>query len=175
MRQTHLTLTDTFPRLNRQRPASKEGCFSFCCVNPSETGGGRGAGQSFHRLSHVVPLQDFCSSDPPFIPANLSRSVSGVSRPVFVPLVNSTALGWASAVGAPAAWPPVSSLRLLASLEDQSCVDACRSHALVCEPAHFRFINNKEALRGYVSPTGSDRMTSVLSGPPAPPKVTQVT
>uniref|UniRef100_A0A3B3DEA7 alpha-1,6-mannosyl-glycoprotein 6-beta-N-acetylglucosaminyltransferase n=1 Tax=Oryzias melastigma TaxID=30732 RepID=A0A3B3DEA7_ORYME len=56
------------------------------------------------------------------------------------------ALVWASSVRAPAAWPPLSSLRLLVSQEGQSCVDACRLTGFICEPAHFRFINNKEAL-----------------------------
>uniref|UniRef100_A0A3Q3DLC8 alpha-1,6-mannosyl-glycoprotein 6-beta-N-acetylglucosaminyltransferase n=1 Tax=Hippocampus comes TaxID=109280 RepID=A0A3Q3DLC8_HIPCM len=46
-------------------------------------------------------------------------------------------------------WPPLSSLRLLVSEEGESCVEACRSHGFICEPAHFRFINNKEALRRY--------------------------
>uniref|UniRef100_A0A3P9MKA0 alpha-1,6-mannosyl-glycoprotein 6-beta-N-acetylglucosaminyltransferase n=1 Tax=Oryzias latipes TaxID=8090 RepID=A0A3P9MKA0_ORYLA len=68
--------------------------------------------------------------------------------PLFVPLQNSTALVWASDVRAPTAWPPLSSLRLLASQEGQSCVEACGLTGFICEPAHFRFINNKEALRG---------------------------
>uniref|UniRef100_A0AAZ3SFV0 alpha-1,6-mannosyl-glycoprotein 6-beta-N-acetylglucosaminyltransferase n=1 Tax=Oncorhynchus tshawytscha TaxID=74940 RepID=A0AAZ3SFV0_ONCTS len=37
---------------------------------------------------------------------------------------------------------------LLASQEGQSCVEACQRANLVCEPALFRFVNNKEALRG---------------------------
>uniref|UniRef100_A0A8K9XN71 alpha-1,6-mannosyl-glycoprotein 6-beta-N-acetylglucosaminyltransferase n=1 Tax=Oncorhynchus mykiss TaxID=8022 RepID=A0A8K9XN71_ONCMY len=37
---------------------------------------------------------------------------------------------------------------LLASQEGQSCVEACQHANLVCEPALFRFVNNKEALRG---------------------------
>uniref|UniRef100_A0A087X761 alpha-1,6-mannosyl-glycoprotein 6-beta-N-acetylglucosaminyltransferase n=1 Tax=Poecilia formosa TaxID=48698 RepID=A0A087X761_POEFO len=45
-------------------------------------------------------------------------------------------------------WPPLSSLRLLVSQEGQSCVEACQSAGFICEPAHFRFVNNKEALRG---------------------------
>ena len=68
--------------------------------------------------------------------------------PLFVPLPNTTALGWAANVTPPPVWPPVSSLRLLASQEGQSCIETCQSARLVCEPAHFRFINNKEALRG---------------------------
>uniref|UniRef100_A0A671V9N8 alpha-1,6-mannosyl-glycoprotein 6-beta-N-acetylglucosaminyltransferase n=1 Tax=Sparus aurata TaxID=8175 RepID=A0A671V9N8_SPAAU len=35
---------------------------------------------------------------------------------------------------------------LLVSQEGQSCVEACQSAGFICEPAHFRFINNKEAL-----------------------------
>uniref|UniRef100_A0A674A1R0 alpha-1,6-mannosyl-glycoprotein 6-beta-N-acetylglucosaminyltransferase n=1 Tax=Salmo trutta TaxID=8032 RepID=A0A674A1R0_SALTR len=37
---------------------------------------------------------------------------------------------------------------LLASQEGQSCVEACQRANLVCEPALFRFVNNREALRG---------------------------
>ncbi|XP_043971321.1 alpha-1,6-mannosylglycoprotein 6-beta-N-acetylglucosaminyltransferase B-like isoform X2 [Gambusia affinis] len=104
------------------------------------------------RLHAYIQNQDFCVPDSPFIPANFSRrgSASGsrVIRPLFVPLPNSTALGWASNVTAPTAWPPLSSLRLLVSQEGQSCVEACQSAGFICEPAHFRFVNNKEALRG---------------------------
>uniref|UniRef100_A0A8C5F5T5 alpha-1,6-mannosyl-glycoprotein 6-beta-N-acetylglucosaminyltransferase n=1 Tax=Gadus morhua TaxID=8049 RepID=A0A8C5F5T5_GADMO len=77
-------------------------------------------------------------------PVTLSMSTG----PLFVPLPNTTALGWAANVTPPPVWPPVSSLRLLASQEGQSCIETCQSARLVCEPAHFRFINNKEALRG---------------------------
>uniref|UniRef100_A0A3P9IEC6 alpha-1,6-mannosyl-glycoprotein 6-beta-N-acetylglucosaminyltransferase n=1 Tax=Oryzias latipes TaxID=8090 RepID=A0A3P9IEC6_ORYLA len=83
------------------------------------------------RVHAYIQNQDFCAPDPPFIP-------------------NSTALVWASDVRAPTAWPPLSSLRLLASQEGQSCVEACGLTGFICEPAHFRFINNKEALRGYL-------------------------
>ena len=92
--------------------------------------------------------QDFCEPQPPFPPANSSRLGLASPGPLFVPLPNTTALGWAANVTAPPAWPPLSSLRLLASQEGQSCVEACRGDGLVCEPAHFRFVNNKEALRG---------------------------
>uniref|UniRef100_A0A8D3CLE2 alpha-1,6-mannosyl-glycoprotein 6-beta-N-acetylglucosaminyltransferase n=1 Tax=Scophthalmus maximus TaxID=52904 RepID=A0A8D3CLE2_SCOMX len=34
------------------------------------------------------------------------------------------------------------------SKQGSSCVEACQSAGFVCEPAHFRIINNKEALRG---------------------------
>ncbi|XP_054607799.2 alpha-1,6-mannosylglycoprotein 6-beta-N-acetylglucosaminyltransferase B [Nothobranchius furzeri] len=104
------------------------------------------------RVHAYIQNQDFCVPEPPFIPTNLSlpRSASGsrMLGPLFVPLPNSTALGWAPNMMAPAAWPPLSSLRLLVSQEGQSCVEACHSAGFVCEPAHFRFINNKEALRG---------------------------
>ncbi|KAI3353063.1 hypothetical protein L3Q82_019627 [Scortum barcoo] len=104
------------------------------------------------RVHSYIQHQDFCAPEPPFIPANLSRQVSAggsrITGPLFVPLPNSTALGWASNVTAPRAWPPLSSLRLLVSQEGQSCVEACHSAGFICEPAHFRFINNKEALRG---------------------------
>ncbi|XP_015237630.1 PREDICTED: alpha-1,6-mannosylglycoprotein 6-beta-N-acetylglucosaminyltransferase B-like [Cyprinodon variegatus] len=104
------------------------------------------------RLHAYIQHQDFCVPQPPFIPANFSRlgSASGsrVIGPLFVPLPNSTALGWASNATAPTAWPPLSSLRLLVSQEGQSCVEACQSAGWICEPAHFPFINNKDALRG---------------------------
>lgn len=95
-------------------------------------------------------LQDFCAHDRPFISANLSRhGTAGGSRtlgPLFKRLSNSSALGWALNVSVPTAWPPLSSLRLLVSQEGQSCVDACQSPGFICEPAHFDYINNKEAL-----------------------------
>uniref|UniRef100_A0A3P8UUM6 alpha-1,6-mannosyl-glycoprotein 6-beta-N-acetylglucosaminyltransferase n=1 Tax=Cynoglossus semilaevis TaxID=244447 RepID=A0A3P8UUM6_CYNSE len=71
---------------------------------------------------------------------------SRTTGPLFVALSNTTALGWSPSVAAPPVWPPLSSLRLLVSQEGQSCVEACQSSGFTCEPAHFRFINNKEAL-----------------------------
>uniref|UniRef100_A0AAQ4PYU4 alpha-1,6-mannosyl-glycoprotein 6-beta-N-acetylglucosaminyltransferase n=1 Tax=Gasterosteus aculeatus aculeatus TaxID=481459 RepID=A0AAQ4PYU4_GASAC len=59
------------------------------------------------RVHAYIQNQDFCALEPPFVPANFSRQLSG-----------------------------------------QSCVEACHSEGFICEPAHFRFINNKEALRG---------------------------
>ncbi|MED6275755.1 hypothetical protein CHARACLAT_029683, partial [Characodon lateralis] len=107
------------------------------------------------RVHAYIQNQDFCVPESPFIPANFSRlgSASGsrVIGPLFVPLPNSMALGWVSNVTALTAWPPLSSLRLLVSQEGQSCVEACQSSGFICEPAHFRFINNKEALRGYAT------------------------
>ncbi|CAG5947748.1 unnamed protein product [Menidia menidia] len=104
------------------------------------------------RVHAYVQNQDFCAPEDPVIFTNLSRIVyGGGSRfieTLFVPLPNSTSLTWASNVRAPTVWPPLSSLRLLASEEGQSCVDACRLVGLICEPAHFRFINNKDALHG---------------------------
>ncbi|KAK0147971.1 Alpha-1,6-mannosylglycoprotein 6-beta-N-acetylglucosaminyltransferase B [Merluccius polli] len=104
------------------------------------------------RVHAYIQNQDFCALETPFPLANLSKPVaSGASTspgPLFVPLPNSTALGWAANVTPPPVWPPLSSLRLLVSQEGQSCIEACQSVLLVCEPAHFRFINNKEALRG---------------------------
>ncbi|KAM6972584.1 alpha-1,6-mannosylglycoprotein 6-beta-N-acetylglucosaminyltransferase B-like [Aplochiton taeniatus] len=104
------------------------------------------------RVHAYIQHQDFCSPEPHFPPANFSRpSSSGRPAspgPLFLPLPNSTALGWAADFPAPTAWPPLRSLRLLASQEGQSCIEACRHANLVCEPGHFRFINNKEALRG---------------------------
>ncbi|CAB1454934.1 unnamed protein product [Pleuronectes platessa] len=104
------------------------------------------------RVHAYIQNQDFCAPEPPFTPANLSKQGSaGGSRtagPLFVPIPNSTALGWSSSVTPPSAWPPLRSLRLLVSQEGQSCVEACQSAGFICEPAHFRFINNKEALHG---------------------------
>ncbi|KAK7929917.1 hypothetical protein WMY93_006312 [Mugilogobius chulae] len=102
------------------------------------------------RVHAYIQNQDFCAPERLFVLANLTRQgTAGGSRtpgPLFVPLSNSTALGWALNVTAPAVWPPLSSLRLLVSQEGQSCVEACQTSDFICEPAHFRYINNKEAL-----------------------------
>ncbi|CAG02676.1 unnamed protein product, partial [Tetraodon nigroviridis] len=58
---------------------------------------------------------------------------------------NSSLLAWASNASDFPSWPPLSALRLVASLEGQSCVEACQSAELFCEPALFRFINIREA------------------------------
>uniref|UniRef100_A0A4W5KFG8 alpha-1,6-mannosyl-glycoprotein 6-beta-N-acetylglucosaminyltransferase n=1 Tax=Hucho hucho TaxID=62062 RepID=A0A4W5KFG8_9TELE len=105
------------------------------------------------RVHAYIQHQDFCTPDAPFPPANSSSSKLGLSSPAspgpqFVLLPNSSALTWAPNANTPPAWPPLSSLRLLASQEGQSCVEACQRANLVCEPALFRFVNNKEALRG---------------------------
>ncbi|XP_042158456.1 alpha-1,6-mannosylglycoprotein 6-beta-N-acetylglucosaminyltransferase B-like isoform X1 [Oncorhynchus tshawytscha] len=105
------------------------------------------------RVHAYIQHQDFCAPEAPFPPANSSSSKLGISSlgspgPQFVLLPNSSALTWAPDASAPSAWPPLSSLRLLASQEGQSCVEACQQANLVCEPALFRFVNNKEALRG---------------------------
>nr|XP_057935002.1 alpha-1,6-mannosylglycoprotein 6-beta-N-acetylglucosaminyltransferase B-like isoform X2 [Doryrhamphus excisus] len=100
------------------------------------------------RLHAYIQQQDFCAPEPLFIPTNLTKRGSGSSftGPLFVPLPNSTALGWSPNVAAPPAWPPLSALRVMVSQEGESCVEACRTQGLICEPAHFGFINNKEAL-----------------------------
>ncbi|XP_031419477.1 alpha-1,6-mannosylglycoprotein 6-beta-N-acetylglucosaminyltransferase B isoform X2 [Clupea harengus] len=95
------------------------------------------------RVHAYIQHQEFCIPEAPFPPANGSRAWQG--NP-FVRLPNSTLLGWAANGSAPSCWPPLSALRLLESAEGQSCVDACRGADLVCEPAFFRFVNNKEAL-----------------------------
>ncbi|XP_029595286.1 alpha-1,6-mannosylglycoprotein 6-beta-N-acetylglucosaminyltransferase B isoform X3 [Salmo trutta] len=105
------------------------------------------------RVHAYIQHQDFCTPEAPFPPANSSSSKLGLSSsaspgPLFVLLPNSSALTWAPNANAPPAWPPLSSLRLLASQEGQSCVEACQRANLVCEPALFRFVNNREALRG---------------------------
>uniref|UniRef100_A0A8C6P8A1 alpha-1,6-mannosyl-glycoprotein 6-beta-N-acetylglucosaminyltransferase n=1 Tax=Nothobranchius furzeri TaxID=105023 RepID=A0A8C6P8A1_NOTFU len=52
---------------------------------------------------------------------------------------------WASNVSSLSSWPPLSALRLLSSQQGQSCVEACWTEGLICEPAFYRFINIKEA------------------------------
>ncbi|XP_035380684.1 alpha-1,6-mannosylglycoprotein 6-beta-N-acetylglucosaminyltransferase B isoform X1 [Electrophorus electricus] len=95
------------------------------------------------RVHAYIEHQDFCSPEAPFPPANASRVWPGA---LFTLLPNSTLLGWARNTTAPPYWPPMSALRLTASAEGQSCVEACQTSGLVCEPAYFRFVNNKEAL-----------------------------
>ncbi|XP_036399461.1 alpha-1,6-mannosylglycoprotein 6-beta-N-acetylglucosaminyltransferase B [Megalops cyprinoides] len=95
------------------------------------------------RVHAYIQHQDFCAPDPSFPPANASKIWPSGH---FVILPNSTNLGWAPNVTAPPSWPPLSALQLLVSEEGQSCVEACQRGGLVCEPAFFRFINNKEAL-----------------------------
>ncbi|KAI1896719.1 hypothetical protein AGOR_G00097700 [Albula goreensis] len=95
------------------------------------------------RVHAYIQHQDFCVPDVPFPPANISKMWPGSP---FVILPNSTGLGWAPNASAPPSWPPLSALQLLVSEEGQSCVEACQREGLVCEPAFFRFINNKEAL-----------------------------
>ncbi|KAG5278900.1 hypothetical protein AALO_G00103960 [Alosa alosa] len=94
-------------------------------------------------VREIMRTQDFCNPEDPFPPTNGSQAWQG--NP-FVRLPNATLLGWAPNASAPPSWPPLSALRLLVSAEGQSCVEACSRAALVCEPAFFRFINNKEAL-----------------------------
>ncbi|XP_072539488.1 alpha-1,6-mannosylglycoprotein 6-beta-N-acetylglucosaminyltransferase B-like [Salminus brasiliensis] len=95
------------------------------------------------RVHTYIQHQDFCSPEAPFPPPNASRVWPGGP---FTLLPNSTLLGWAANSTTPPSWPPLSALRLMVSAEGQSCVEACRTSGLVCEPAFFRFINNKEAL-----------------------------
>uniref|UniRef100_A0A674A3R4 alpha-1,6-mannosyl-glycoprotein 6-beta-N-acetylglucosaminyltransferase n=1 Tax=Salmo trutta TaxID=8032 RepID=A0A674A3R4_SALTR len=92
------------------------------------------------RVHAYIQHQDFCTPE-------LGLSSSASPGPLFVLLPNSSALTWAPNANAPPAWPPLSSLRLLASQEGQSCVEACQRANLVCEPALFRFVNNREALQ----------------------------
>lgn len=96
------------------------------------------------RLHAYIQHQDFCGPEASFPPANMTvvRPV-----PVFMREDQSGLLSWAVNSTAPPCWPPLTALRLTVSAEGQSCVDACGSSDLVCEPAFFRFINNKEALR----------------------------
>lgn len=92
-----------------------------------------------------VPLQDFCSAQVPFPSANASSSWLANPSGPFSLLPNSSILAWAPNATYVPSWPPLSALRLLVSLEDQSCVEACQGAGLICEPALFRFVNLREA------------------------------
>ncbi|XP_029621785.1 alpha-1,6-mannosylglycoprotein 6-beta-N-acetylglucosaminyltransferase B-like isoform X3 [Salmo trutta] len=100
------------------------------------------------RVHAYIQNQEFCAPEAPFPSANASSSWPGSPPSPFVLLPNSSALAWASNISTPPSWPPLSALRLLASLEGQSCIDACQSAGLICEPAFYRFINIKEAFNG---------------------------
>nr|XP_046163411.1 alpha-1,6-mannosylglycoprotein 6-beta-N-acetylglucosaminyltransferase B-like isoform X4 [Oncorhynchus gorbuscha] len=100
------------------------------------------------RVHAYIQNQEFCAPEAPFPSANNSSSWPGSPPSPFVLLPNSSALAWASNISTPPSWPPLSALRLLASLEGQSCIDACQSAGLICEPAFYRFINIKEAFNG---------------------------
>ncbi|XP_060774627.1 alpha-1,6-mannosylglycoprotein 6-beta-N-acetylglucosaminyltransferase B-like [Neoarius graeffei] len=95
------------------------------------------------RVHAYIQHQDFCGPEAPFPPANVSAVWP---RGVFMRMGDSGFVSWAVNSTAPPCWPPLTALRLTMSAEGQSCVDACRSSDLVCEPAFFRFVNNKEAL-----------------------------
>ncbi|TTI92384.1 Alpha-1,6-mannosylglycoprotein 6-beta-N-acetylglucosaminyltransferase B [Bagarius yarrelli] len=82
--------------------------------------------------------EDFCGPEAWSFPANMSVVRS---RRMFMREDNSGLISWAVNSTAPPCWPPITALRLTVSAEGQSCVDACRSYDLVCEPAFFRFIN----------------------------------
>ncbi|GLD60559.1 alpha-1,6-mannosylglycoprotein 6-beta-N-acetylglucosaminyltransferase B-like protein [Lates japonicus] len=97
------------------------------------------------RVHAYIQNQDFCSPEAPFPPVNSSRTWLSSPPNPFVLLPNSSLLTWASNASSYSSWPPLSALRLLASLEGQSCVRACQSAGLICEPALYRFINIKEA------------------------------
>ncbi|KAM8824717.1 alpha-1,6-mannosylglycoprotein 6-beta-N-acetylglucosaminyltransferase B [Synchiropus picturatus] len=97
------------------------------------------------RVHAYVQNQDFCSPEAPFPPGNASGGWwSGAAGP-FVRTPNSSILTWAPDVSHLPSWPPLSALHFLASDRGQSCVTACHSAGLICEPAFFRFINMKEA------------------------------
>uniref|UniRef100_W5N7B0 alpha-1,6-mannosyl-glycoprotein 6-beta-N-acetylglucosaminyltransferase n=1 Tax=Lepisosteus oculatus TaxID=7918 RepID=W5N7B0_LEPOC len=98
------------------------------------------------RVHAYIQHQDFCAPTVPFTPTNFSKSLPGVRRSPFLLLPDAAGLAWDPNVTAPPSWPPLSALRLLVSEEGQSCTDKCQRRGLICEPAFFRFINNKEAL-----------------------------
>nr|XP_029481545.1 alpha-1,6-mannosylglycoprotein 6-beta-N-acetylglucosaminyltransferase B-like isoform X3 [Oncorhynchus nerka] len=100
------------------------------------------------RVHAYIQNQEFCAPEAPFPSANTSSSWPGSPPSPFVLLPNSSALAWASNISTPPSWPPLSALTLLVSLEGQSCIDACQSAGLICEPAFYRFINIKEAFSG---------------------------
>lgn len=91
-------------------------------------------------------LQDFCSPEVPFPPVNTSWAQL---RGPFIPLTDSKVLSWASNASSFLSWPPLSALRLLPSLQGQSCVEACQAEGFICEPALYRFINIKEAFSAW--------------------------
>ncbi|KAI5613740.1 alpha-1,6-mannosylglycoprotein 6-beta-N-acetylglucosaminyltransferase B, partial [Silurus asotus] len=95
------------------------------------------------RVHAYIQNQEFCASETPFPPVNVSVVWPGG---MFMRVGESGQVSWAENSTAPPCWPPLSALRFRMSAEGQSCVDACRSSDLVCEPAFFRYINNKEAL-----------------------------
>ncbi|XP_035510295.1 alpha-1,6-mannosylglycoprotein 6-beta-N-acetylglucosaminyltransferase B [Morone saxatilis] len=97
------------------------------------------------RVHAYIQNQDFCSPEAPFPPVNSSGAWLGSPPSPFILLPNSSILTWAPNASYYTSWPPLSALRLLASLEDQSCVKACQNAGLICEPALYRFINIKEA------------------------------
>ncbi|KAF7711064.1 hypothetical protein HF521_000075 [Silurus meridionalis] len=94
-------------------------------------------------VREIMRIKEFCASETPFPPVNVSVVWP---RGMFMQVGESGQVSWAENSTAPPCWPPLSALRFRMSAEGQSCVDACRSSDLVCEPAFFRYINNKEAL-----------------------------
>lgn len=89
-------------------------------------------------------LQDFCSPEAPFPPVNSSQTWLGSAPSPFNLLPNSRILTWASNASSFSSWPPLTALRVVASLESESCVKACQTAGLICEPALYRFINIRE-------------------------------
>uniref|UniRef100_A0A8C7V838 alpha-1,6-mannosyl-glycoprotein 6-beta-N-acetylglucosaminyltransferase n=1 Tax=Oryzias sinensis TaxID=183150 RepID=A0A8C7V838_9TELE len=96
------------------------------------------------RVHAYIQNQDFCSPEVPFPPVNSSEAL--LER-FFIREPNSRILSWASSIISFPSWPPLTALRLLTSLQGQSCVEACQSKGLTCEPAFYRFINIKEAFK----------------------------
>uniref|UniRef100_A0A3B3CJN9 alpha-1,6-mannosyl-glycoprotein 6-beta-N-acetylglucosaminyltransferase n=1 Tax=Oryzias melastigma TaxID=30732 RepID=A0A3B3CJN9_ORYME len=93
-------------------------------------------------IREIMKINDFCSPEVPFPPVNSSEAL--LER-LFIRQPDSRVLSWASSSMSFPAWPPLAALRLLTSLQGQSCVEACQSKGLICEPAFYRFINIKEA------------------------------
>ncbi|XP_029456257.1 alpha-1,6-mannosylglycoprotein 6-beta-N-acetylglucosaminyltransferase B isoform X2 [Rhinatrema bivittatum] len=92
------------------------------------------------RLHAYIQHQDFCTS----LPSALPNATQEVTAP-FSLLANGTHLVWPPQGSGPPSWPPTSSLQVWISEAGQSCIEACRDHAHLCEPSFFRLINGKRA------------------------------
>ncbi|CAK8689578.1 unnamed protein product [Clavelina lepadiformis] len=67
-------------------------------------------------------------------------------------------------------WPPLSSLQVLVSEKESSCVDACTKQGLICEPNFFPYINKKSIFQElnikcdtHSVPSGDDEQTDYPS------------
>uniref|UniRef100_H3ANT0 alpha-1,6-mannosyl-glycoprotein 6-beta-N-acetylglucosaminyltransferase n=1 Tax=Latimeria chalumnae TaxID=7897 RepID=H3ANT0_LATCH len=98
------------------------------------------------RVHAYIQHQDFCIPALSLVSSNSTRKYSQIhntSTP-FIFLPNSTGLIWSPDSSRPHSWPPVTSLQVWVSAEEQSCIEACQNVGLICEPLFFKFINKKE-------------------------------